>query len=132
MWGQIPGSCKSFGEAASWTGTIKTTVASKKAGGGLPPPPLIGGLGMDNPNIFLKPENEVEAKPCLEETNRANGASLKPPHGTTNALSNYIPGSFHMVDYAIEHYGAEVISVEDRPLKQLPFPGLTGASNTNE
>jgi hypothetical protein len=106
-------------------------VASKKAGGGLPPPPLIGGFEMDNPNVPLKPENEVEAKPCLEETNRANGASIKPPHSTTNALS-YIPGSSHMVDYSIEHYDAEVISVEDRPLKQLPFPGLTGASNTNE
>jgi hypothetical protein len=44
----------------------------------------------------------------------------------------YVPGSSHMVDYAIEHYSTEVISVEDRPFKQLPFPGLTGASNTNE
>jgi len=35
------------------------------------------------------------------------------------------------VDYAIEHFGAEIISVEKIPQKRPPFPCLTGASNTS-
>jgi len=43
----------------------------------------------------------------------------------------YIPGTSGLVDYAIEHLGAEVIGVETIPEKKPPFPCLTGASNTS-
>ncbi len=36
-----------------------------------------------------------------------------------------------MVDYAIEHFGAEVISVEEIPHNRPPFPCLTGVLNTS-
>ncbi|MFC2066512.1 hypothetical protein ACFLUO_05575 [Chloroflexota bacterium] len=45
--------------------------------------------------------------------------------------NKYIPGSSYLVDYAIEHFGAEVISVEKLPETRPPFPCLTGASNTS-
>jgi len=46
-------------------------------------------------------------------------------------LNQYIPGSSHLVDYCIEHLGAEVIGSEERPREtRPPFPCLTGASNT--
>jgi hypothetical protein len=47
------------------------------------------------------------------------------------ADNEYFPGTSHLVDYAIEHFGAEVISVEKLPEFQPPFPGLTGALNTS-
>ena len=46
--------------------------------------------------------------------------------------NNYIPGSSHLVDYAIEHFGAEVIGVEELPETRPPFPCLTGAYNTSD
>jgi len=36
------------------------------------------------------------------------------------------------VDYAIEHFGAEVIDVDKRPETRPPFPCLTGVSNTSD
>ncbi len=45
--------------------------------------------------------------------------------------NNYIPGSSHLVDYAIEHFGAEVIGVEELPETRPPFPCLTGAYDTS-
>ena len=45
--------------------------------------------------------------------------------------NEYIPGTSYLVDYAIEHLGAEVISVEKLPEKRPPFPCLTGASSTS-
>ena len=45
--------------------------------------------------------------------------------------NKYIPGTCYLVDYCIEHFGAEVISVEEIPEKKPPFPCLTGASNTS-
>ena len=46
-------------------------------------------------------------------------------------MSKYIPGTSYLVDYAIEHFGAEVIRVEKLPEKRPPFPCITGASNTS-
>ena len=45
--------------------------------------------------------------------------------------NKYIPGSSYLVDYAIEHFGAEVIGVEKLRVKKPPFPCLTGALNTS-
>jgi hypothetical protein len=45
--------------------------------------------------------------------------------------NEYIPGTSHLVDYAIEHFGAEVVGVEKLPETRPPFPGLTGALNTS-
>ena len=45
--------------------------------------------------------------------------------------NKYIPGTSHLVDYAIEHLSAEVIGVENLPETRPPFPCLTGASNTS-
>ena len=45
--------------------------------------------------------------------------------------NKYIPGTSYLVDYAIEHFGAEVIGVEKNPNYRPPFPCLTGASNTS-
>jgi len=45
--------------------------------------------------------------------------------------NKYIPGTSYLVDYAIEHFGAEVIGVENLPETRPPFPCLTGASNTS-
>ena len=45
--------------------------------------------------------------------------------------SEYIAGTSHLVDYAIEHYDAEVMGVEKLPETRPPFPCLTGASNTS-
>ncbi|MFC1941714.1 hypothetical protein ACFLWU_00670 [Chloroflexota bacterium] len=47
------------------------------------------------------------------------------------SANKYIPGTSHLVDYAIEHFDAEVISVEKLPEKRPPFPCLTGAHNTS-
>lgn len=44
----------------------------------------------------------------------------------------YIPGTSYLVDYCIEHFGAEVISVEKLPVTRPPFPCLTGALDTSE
>ncbi len=44
--------------------------------------------------------------------------------------NKYIPGTSYLVDYAIKHFGAEVISVEKLPVTRPPFPCLTGASST--
>ena len=46
-------------------------------------------------------------------------------------MSKYIPGTSYLVDYAIEHFGAEVIGVEKLPEKRPPFPCLTGVYNTS-
>ena len=46
-------------------------------------------------------------------------------------LNKYIPGTSYLVDYCIEHFGAEVIGVEELPKKKPPFPCLTGASSTS-
>ncbi len=46
--------------------------------------------------------------------------------------NKYIPGTSYLVDYAIEHFGAEVIGVEKNPNYRPPFPCLTGASNTSD
>ena len=46
--------------------------------------------------------------------------------------SKYIPGTSHLIDYAIENYGAVVIDyVGNEPVTRPPFPCLTGASNTS-
>jgi len=45
-------------------------------------------------------------------------------------INKYIPGASYLVDYAIEHFGAEVVSVETLPQKRPPFLCLTGACNT--
>lgn len=47
----------------------------------------------------------------------------------TNA---YIPGSSYLVDYALKHLGAKVLSVEKRAGVQPPFPCLTGVCNTSD
>jgi hypothetical protein len=46
--------------------------------------------------------------------------------------SKYIPGTSYLVDYAIKHFGAEVISVQKVPGTQPPFPCLTGVYNTSD
>ena len=48
------------------------------------------------------------------------------------SINKYIPGTSYLVDYAIEHFGAEVIGVEELPEKKPPFPCLTGAYNTSD
>lgn len=45
--------------------------------------------------------------------------------------NKYIPGTSYLVDYAIKHYGAEVVDVEKLPEIRPPFPCLTGASSTS-
>ncbi len=45
--------------------------------------------------------------------------------------NKYVPGTSYLVDYCIEHFGAEVVSVEELPEKKPPFPCLTGTSNTS-
>jgi hypothetical protein len=45
--------------------------------------------------------------------------------------NKYIPGTSYLVDYAIEHYGAEVIEEEYYTDLRPPFPCLTGAYNTS-
>lgn len=45
--------------------------------------------------------------------------------------NNYIPGTSHLVDYCIENFNAEIISIEDNPDYRPPFPCLTGAYNTS-
>ena len=44
--------------------------------------------------------------------------------------NKYIPGTSELIDYAIEHLGAEVIGVEEIPEKKPPFPCLTGVLST--
>jgi len=46
--------------------------------------------------------------------------------------NEYIPGSSYLVDYAIKHFGAEVIGVENLPKTRPPFPCLTGVSGTSD
>lgn len=46
--------------------------------------------------------------------------------------NRYVPGSSHLVDYAIKHFGAKVVSVEKKPGVQPPFPCLTGVCNTSD
>ena len=45
--------------------------------------------------------------------------------------SKYIPGTSYLVDYAIDHFGAVVTSVENLPKTRPPFPCLTGVYNTS-
>lgn len=56
-------------------------------------------------------------------------------HGRVNIYmenkSKYVPGTSHLVDYVIEHYGAEVIEEEYHPETRPPFPCITGASNAS-
>jgi hypothetical protein len=47
-------------------------------------------------------------------------------------MSKYVKGTSHLADYAIEHYGAEVIEEEYHPETRPPFPCLTGAYNTSD
>ena len=46
-------------------------------------------------------------------------------------LNKYIPGTSYLVDYCIEHFGAEVIGIEKLPKTRPPFPCLTGVYNTS-
>jgi len=46
--------------------------------------------------------------------------------------NKYIPGTSYLVDYCIEHYGAEVIGVEILQETRPPFPCLTGVNNTSD
>ena len=48
------------------------------------------------------------------------------------SANKYISGTSHLVDYAIKHFGAEVISVQKKPGVQPPFPCLTGVSGTSD
>ena len=48
------------------------------------------------------------------------------------SANKYISGTSHLVDYAIKHFGAEVISVQRKLETQPPFPCLTGVSNTSD
>jgi hypothetical protein len=50
----------------------------------------------------------------------------------TDNENKYLPGTSHLVDYAIDHYGAEVIEEEYHPDIRPPFPCITGASNTSD
>jgi len=46
--------------------------------------------------------------------------------------NGYLPGSSYLVNYAIKHFGAKVISAEKKPGMQPPFPCLTGVCNTSD
>ena len=46
--------------------------------------------------------------------------------------NKYIPGTSYLVDYCIEHFGAEVIGVEKLSENRPPFLCLTGASDTSD
>ena len=46
--------------------------------------------------------------------------------------NKYISGTSHLVDYAVKHFGAEVISVQKKVTVEPPFPCLTGVSNTSD
>lgn len=46
--------------------------------------------------------------------------------------NKYIPGTSYLVDYCIEHYGAEVIGVEILQETRPPFPCLTGVESTSD
>ena len=46
--------------------------------------------------------------------------------------NDYIPGSSHLVDYAIKLFSAEVISVQKKLAPEPPFPCLTGVCNTSD
>jgi len=48
------------------------------------------------------------------------------------SANKYIPGTSHLVDDAMKHFGAEVISVQKKPRTQPPFPCLTGVCNTSD
>ena len=45
--------------------------------------------------------------------------------------NEYIPGKSVLVDYAVKHFGAEVINVQKKLPVEPPFPCLTGVYNTN-
>jgi hypothetical protein len=49
----------------------------------------------------------------------------------TNMDDNFKPGESYLVNYAVDHFGAEVYKVERVEPERPPFPCLTGATNTN-
>ena len=44
--------------------------------------------------------------------------------------NKHIPSTSYLVDYAVQLYGAKVISVQKKLVEQPPFPCLTGVCNT--
>ena len=48
------------------------------------------------------------------------------------SANKYISGTSHLVDYAIKHFGAEVISVQKKLGTQPPFHCLTGVCSTSD
>ena len=48
------------------------------------------------------------------------------------SANKYVSGTSHLVDYAIKHFGAEVISVQRKLGTRPPFPCLTGVCNTSD
>ena len=46
--------------------------------------------------------------------------------------NKYIPSNSYLVDYAVQLYGAKVISVQKKLVEQPPFPCLTGVCNTSD
>jgi len=48
------------------------------------------------------------------------------------SANKYIYGTSYLVDYAIKHFGAEVISVQKKLQARPPFPCLTGVSGTSD
>ncbi len=80
----------------------------------------------------LRLENRENPKGSRKEQVARSEAECQDPIEKHNdSLLQYIPGTSYLVDYAIEHFSAEVISVENLPKTRPPFPCLTGASNTS-
>ena len=48
------------------------------------------------------------------------------------SANKYISGTSYLVDYAIKHFGAKVISVQKKPGVRPPFRCLTGVCNTSD
>ncbi len=66
-----------------------------------------------------------------EQVARSEAECKKPIDKHNDSLLQYIQATSYLVDYAIEHFNAEVINVENLPKTRPPFPCLTGASNTS-
>jgi len=48
------------------------------------------------------------------------------------SANKYISGTSYLVDYAVQLYGAKVISVQKKLVEKPPFPCLTGVSGTSD
>ncbi|MFC1899620.1 hypothetical protein ACFLXP_04755 [Chloroflexota bacterium] len=101
----------------------------KRWAGGLPPAPSPENNKMTDP---LKLENGENPKGSRnKQVARSEAECKRPVEENNDSLLQYTPGTSHLVDYAIEHFGAEVINIENLPKTRPPFPCLTGASNTS-